>query len=556
MSYRVALGLLVVIPLTASPAQAQWLELEVPARPGADASLIEAGRGIYETHCWYCHGDEGDGLGPIAEYVWPRPRDFTIASFKLRTTPSGELPIDEDLFRSVSLGLPGTAMPAWRSVLTAEERWQVIAYLKTFSDGMFEDEMFDPYATVIDVRDPTAGLTQSLLEAGRAVFLDSDCWECHGDAGRGDGPKSSDLTDDAGYPILATDLELGWKFRGGSSAQDAYVRLTTGLDGSPMPSYAETLTEEERWQVAHYVASLERQSLDDSGRPVVITATRVDGPLPIDPNDAAWESSLAIWMPLTGQATFPPRWPYPSVTDVQVQAMYNIDEVALRIRWNDRTADTIPGDPLRETAEGWTADDTYPVIFPGGERERGTYPDILEVLFPASDRGPLLPHLVYGDPQRPVAVWRWTAETQASEPGDQVENLRAEGPLRPLTTGPDGIQVPTARAEWSEGRWTVVFKSSLSTASGLQPGGLVPIALHARDGGHGETGLRMSLSSWYFLHLKEPAGLAEALLVLLAILGTAAVEAIVVRVLRGHARAGRLESFGVSAAGRENLSHR
>ncbi len=540
-----AVGFLVLAPCMSSTAGAQWLNLDVPDRPDSSDSLLEAGREIYDTHCWYCHGDDGDGLGPVAEYLWPRPRDFTLASFKLRTTPSGELPTDEDLFRSISLGLPGTAMPAWRSALTEDERWQVVTYIKTFGDGMFEDELFDPYETVIDIGNPPRGSEEALVEAGRSVFEDSDCWECHGDAGRGDGPKSGDLRDDWNYPIQATDLELGWRFRGGSTPSETYVRLSTGLDGTPMPSYAESLTEEERWQVAYYVASLDQEGTDEGARPVVITATRVEGLLPVGSLDEAWDAAMPIWIPLTGQATYAPRWQNPSITDLAVQAMYNTDEIALRIMWNDRTADSIQVDATQAKVEGWTADDTYPVIYPAGERQRGSYRDGLEVLFPASDHGPVLPHFVYGDAQRPVDLWRWTSGTDQATAGS-VEELRATGtqPLQPLS---DENQLATGRADWADGRWTLVIRRPLSGETPLQPGGLVPIAFHARDGANGETGLRMSLSSWYFLHLKEPAGAVEVLLVLFAVVGTAVVELLVVRYMRRRATDGQLQVFGVGS---------
>lgn len=540
--WSVATGCLILVAFAPSPVLAQWLELDVPERPAASSALAEEGKAIYDSHCWYCHGDEGDGLGPVADYVWPRPRDFTIASFKLRTTPSGELPTDEDLFRSISLGLPGSAMPAWSAVLTAEERWQVIAYIKSFGDGMFEDDAFDPYLTVIDIGDPPPGSVESLVEAGQEVFHDSDCWECHGDAGRGDGPKSADLRDDWDYPIWATDLEAGWKFRGGSTPAETYVRLSTGLDGTPMPSYAQTLTDVERWQVAYYVASLEQSGLVDGPRPVVIPATRVDGTLPDDPMDPAWLAPATISVPLAGQATYAPRWQNPSVTDLVVQAMYNPDEMVLRIRWNDRTADSIPVDATNLAEEGWASEDTYPVILTDGVRRRGSYRDVMEVLFPASDHGPVLPHFVYGESLRPVDLWRWSAGDARA-----VEVMTAAGPQRPPEALPESRQVAAARAHWDDGRWTLVVRRPLSADAPFQPGSLVPIAFHVRDGSHGETGLRMSLSSWYFLHLEETAGLREVLLVLLAILATAGLEIGIVRFMRGRVRDGGLASYGVGS---------
>ena len=541
MRQSVVLGLLLLVPSTAV---GQWTELNVPARPVGGASSVEAGREIYDRHCWYCHGENGDGLGPIAEYLWPRPRDFQIASFKLRTTPSGELPTDEDLFRTITLGARGTAMPAWESVLTVEERWQVIAYVKAFGDGIFEDPAFDPYELVIAADRPPRESERDLVEAGRAVYEASDCWECHGAAGRGDGPKADQLTDDWGLPIRATDLELAWKFRGGRTPRDVYVRLSTGLDGTPMPSYTHTLSEDERWQVAYYVASLAVDT-DGAGR-VVIPAMRVDGALPEDLTAGAWDSAATVWIPLTGQATYPPRWQVPSVTDLAVQALYDADEIAIRVEWNDPMADSAQETDGRAEAEGRSADDSYPVVFPGGERRRGRYRDELEVLFPAADLGPVLPHFVYGDSRRPVRLWRWTSVgTAVPEPGT-VEELRAAGPEKaPEPLSADQQRV-TARGSWVDGRWTVVLRRPLAGDGPFRPGALVPVAFHVRDGGHGETGLRMSLSSWYFLHVREPTGPREVLLVLLVVLLTAGAECSAVLYMRRLAAAGRLSAFGIS----------
>lgn len=541
MRLGAALTLLMLVP---SGAAAQWAELDVPAPPPDDASLVDAGREIYDTHCWYCHGDEGDGAGPVSEYLWPRPRDFRIASFKLRTTPSGELPTDEDLFRTVTLGAPGSAMPAWGSVLTVRERWQVIAYLKTFGEGVFEDEAFDPYDLVIAIGRPPRGRRESLIDAGRAVYERSDCWECHGEAGRGDGGKAEGLTDDWGLPIRTADLQLGWKFRGGDTPRDVYVRLTTGLDGTPMPSYAQTLTDAERWQLAYYVASLAAPVTAEGAGPVVIRATRSEGPVPIDPSDRAWAEATTTWIPLTGQATYPPRWQVASVTDLFVQALYDADEIAFRVGWNDAVADSLERNPGQADTEGWDPDPGYPRLFPAGERRRGRYRDALEILFPATVENPILPHFVYGDARRPVDLWRWTAGGAAAAV-TPVDELRAVGAEAPPARRHRYRTGATARASWVDGRWTVVVRRALDDDAPFRPGALVPVAFHVRDGSNGETGLRMSLSSWYFVHLQEPGGAPQALLVLLAVLATAGLEYAAVRIVRRLAREGRLRPFGV-----------
>src|SRR5438128_4087891 len=91
------------------------------------------GKVVYVKWCAGCHGDRGAGDGPAAATMLPRPRNFTGAVYKIRSTASGQLPTDADLIRAIDEGLPGTAMPAWKTRLSDGERRDVMAYLKTFS---------------------------------------------------------------------------------------------------------------------------------------------------------------------------------------------------------------------------------------------------------------------------------------------------------------------------------------------------------------------------------------------------------------------------------------
>ena len=115
----------------------------------------------------------------------------------------------------------------------------------------------------------------------------------------------------------------------------------------------------------------------------------------------------------------------------------------------------------------------------------------------------------------------------------------------PPTSLPAEGRPTLGRARWQDGRWTVVLRRPLGPQDELRPGALVPVAFHVRDGGHGETGLRMSVSSWYFLHLREPVGVPQLAWVLLAVLGTAAAELALVRLVRGHAGRGGLRRYGL-----------
>lgn len=540
-------GVSVLVPYRG---EAQWLDLRVPPRPPGTTEMVERGREIYQERCWFCHGEEGDGLGPVAEYLWPRPRDFTAGSFKLRTTTSGELPTDEDLFRTVTLGIPGTAMPEWRSVLSADQRWQVISYLKTFAADLFEDERFDPYKAVMELGPQPRGA--AVIEEGRAVYDSADCWECHGALGRGDGEKADELTDDWGFPIWPSDLHLGWRFKGGSTVRDIYLRFTTGLDGTPMPSYSKTLSDEERWQLARYIASLRGRPGSERSTGAVITARRIEGELPASPDDPAWDAAPEVSVPLTGQATFAPRWQIPAVSDLAVRVMYNAEAIVLRLSWDDRFADTLSADSALERSEGWDANDTYPVLFRDGGRVRGSYPDGLEVMFPVRfGETPALPHFVYGNAGQPVDLWRWRADLQHApgNPGATLE-LRAAGVQQPPEAHPPESQRVTGEGVWRDGRWTLVLRRPLATEDGarevqLRPGEHVPVAFHVWEGANGETGLRMALSSWYYLYLKEPVRVAHYLVVVLVVVGGVALEYGAVRWTGRRAERGLLLRYRV-----------
>jgi len=97
-------------------------------------ALLARGRNIFMHMCVFCHGEDGNGGGPATEYLYPWPRDFRKGIFKFRTTHTGTLPRDEDLYRTIVEGVPGTSMPAWKDALTPEDTWALINHIKNFSD--------------------------------------------------------------------------------------------------------------------------------------------------------------------------------------------------------------------------------------------------------------------------------------------------------------------------------------------------------------------------------------------------------------------------------------
>lgn len=88
--------------------------------------VLARGRITYRARCQPCHGDVGRGNGPLGAALDPRPADLVLH------VPQHT---DGELAYFVSRGIPGTAMPAWRDVLSATERWEVVAYLRSLAAG-------------------------------------------------------------------------------------------------------------------------------------------------------------------------------------------------------------------------------------------------------------------------------------------------------------------------------------------------------------------------------------------------------------------------------------
>ena len=159
-------------------------ELEVPPKPKMDqAELIALGKKVYDLNCAVCHGPKGEGKGDAAPFLVPRPRSFGTANYRLRTTPTGALPTDEDLFKSISLGMPGTPMPPWRHILNDEERWALVEYVKTFSPKFQEETK----PQIVAVGEPPPENDQA-VKRGHELFVKYACNTCHGTGERGMGP--------------------------------------------------------------------------------------------------------------------------------------------------------------------------------------------------------------------------------------------------------------------------------------------------------------------------------------------------------------------------------
>jgi DMSO reductase family type II enzyme heme b subunit len=468
------------------------------AAPGSLAAQdTTRGRAVYDKWCADCHGDGGAGDGPAAASMLPRPRDFTLALYQVRSTASGQLPTDADLRRAIDEGLPGTAMPGWRDRLSQAERRDVMAYLKTFS-AFFTNPALAPVALEFG-RPPGGGSSAAALRVGRQIYDSIECFKCHGPEGRGDGPSAPTLEDDAGMPIYAADLAQNWLFNGGGSVEDVYRRLRTGLDGTPMPSFSDLLdqnfiTDEDLWRVAQYVRSLAPEA-PPAVRDVIHAPQRAA--LPRAPDDSAWATVPRYWFPLVGQIIRQPRWFAPAVQGVWVQAVHSGDALALRLTWQDRSQspDTAWLEFAGRVLAAVAGDDS---VAPAAE----LWPDQIAVQFPrAVPAGAERPYFLMGTAREPVYQWRWSS----APPGVTAGLARGLERFDSLS----GAGTPGAEALYDGGEWRVVLTRALATpdtANELQMsvGQPIPIAFFAWDGSSGEHGSRMAISSWYFLALDQP----------------------------------------------------
>ncbi len=465
---------------------------------------IKAGETIYIKRCLPCHGEKGASDGAAAIYLNPRPRDFTRGMFKIKTTALDAAPTDEDHFRIVTRGIPGTAMPSWQTLLSEEERWQVIFYeQETFFPEDRKDPAKRPAPITLSAEPPNDA--ESIKKGDELFHGKGTCFVCHGNEGRGDGPLATTIRDIWDNPQLPRNFTKSWQFKGGRDPKDIYTRMTTGILASGMPSFKDILTDEERWHIAHFVRSIQKDLKQGKSD---IKPKKISGEIPVDPNDPIWKDVEYLDVPMSGQVTVPPRNQNPSIDLLTVRAVYNDKEIAFHIEWDDRRADITHQDPPPPQAPGTEGYTTYPVMYPAENRPTG-YRDAIAVQMAVKiPNSPELPHFVAGSPDKPVNLWYWKADwnEDPSKP-TPVEMLISKGHKKPAE--PTKIQNVMGKGVFKEGQWKAVLKRPLvsddpTTITPIEAGYAIPVSFQAWDGLNGEVGTQRSLSSWSFLVIEKP----------------------------------------------------
>ncbi len=239
---------------------AVFLSFGVAVVPMQSVNAAEdPGKLLFQVNCADCHGEKGDGKGLVCfntkveksgRSIVTYARDFTFGLFRFRTTSTGCLPDHQDLVDTVTNGIAPSFMPSFQD-LSAREKDQVIAHVTTFSERWEEEDPCDP----IPIEKPYWVNTPASVKRGEKVYKDMKCWECHGDTGKGDGTKSKDLKDDWGRTIVPFDFTTG-ELKRGTSPEAIYITFTSGLDGTGMASFEDSLSEEDRWHLVSYTLKL------------------------------------------------------------------------------------------------------------------------------------------------------------------------------------------------------------------------------------------------------------------------------------------------------------
>ncbi len=445
---------------------------------------------IYEKRCLQCHGEDGDGLGPAAELMYPKPRDFTLAVFKYKTTHAdNEFPTDDDLRKTILDGLQGTAMPGWRGMLSKAEIDGLIGYIKQF--GGWDKESLDEPLKLGPIKEgEVIASSPESIARGEELFKKT-CTECHGAKGRGNITSGKKLKDDWQDRIWPRNLTRPETWRWSGNARDIFQRISTGIRGTPMPEHTTPMSEKDRWDVANYVMTLRDKAEPLAKGETVIRAVRIEGELPETPDDPAWEKASPMTFAMSPNIIKAERL-FKSLNEmVTIRALFNGHDVALRVDIDDRTY-SVPGSELEKKyrIDGVEpSHDAVAVQFP--------------VKIPQTSEKPWFRH---GDKKHSVNMWYWKAPSVEPEMPQGVAMLDARGPdAAPIPRG--GYKDLAADGVWKDGQWRVVFKRALKTKDSadlqFETGRYIPVAFANWDGVAGEKGARHSFTTWYWL-LLEP----------------------------------------------------
>lgn len=456
---------------------------------------LARGRALYEQQCALCHGLEGDGEGPAAMVLLPRPRDLTSGVFKLASTRNG-VPTEDDLLAVLRRGVPGSAMPAW-SWMGEPDLRSLALYVRDLGPPVTPGEVIEgPDWTSLEVD----------LARGAELF-GARCAECHGE--RGEGRPDVTRRDADGTMNHARDFTQG-VLKADPSREGLARRLQVGIHGTAMP--AADLPPSDLVSLVGFVRSLIPHGSEDRlvQRRVTVRAERV---AKLDLLRTEWDGVEEAEFALA-----PLWWRDDAVFRASVSALHDGETIALRVRWPD---DTASSEEFREAP-----------------LEAPLYADGLAVQL-SSERYP--PFFGMGHGAAATNMWHWkaiglveaqsvveiatlfthgfdsgrvghldTAPLYQAYPGpvwieDRTETVRAKGMNTLAEQDPLEVRLRSF-ATWLDGSWEIVLARSMrADAPGisLAPGDEALVSFAIWDGAGRDLRGQKSVSIWHVLKLAE-----------------------------------------------------
>jgi len=437
----------------------------------ASPELLALGKSSFEKNCAPCHGLQGDGKGPVADRIFPKPRNFVRANYRIVSTWDYQ-PTDEDIFRTISRGMPGSVMPSWAH-LPQKTRWALVHYVKSFARMPFE---FGPDHQPKDITDQPSGMIvippeppyTEQAQAHAKQLYSINCASCHGVTAKGDGAQKQE--DSEGFPTRPRDLTAGL-FKGSPEPREVYKRLMGGLPGSPMPSHPH-LYGNDGWDLVHFVRSLsseeQRQRVEAKHQQII--ATRVTQ-LPAKPEDPLWDSTPAVELSLL------PLWWHDQRPEIlTVRALHDGNEIAIQLGWTDAAGQngTTPTQILPASAA---------IQFALSAKEQ--------------------PFLVMGDNTvgGQVNLWMWKPGADGQ---DSASDWTARGfdTLTELSQDSVGLSATTRHeAEAYRVIFRRLLKSKESSRVTFEPGANIPVAFVVWDSGAEDREKAESMTIWQDLRI-------------------------------------------------------
>lgn len=346
---------------------------------------------LFIKHCAACHGPDGNGDGPAAEQLYPKPRAFRESPLRFAATGATSEKVLAAITRTIREGIPRSSMPGFQGTLTDAEIAGVAAYTKGLADKANAEWRRESLA---EKPSPMPEYTEGLKATGAALYVSTGCVACHGDKGHGDGPSMATLKDSIGRPIHPANLASG-QFKSGNKPEDIYRAIVNGVPGTPMPSYGTQLIEKRRdgttsddkaWALVTYVQSLAPPAVLPfvaSGaefRPGVIA----NAELTTDPKQMGWQSVEHTRVSLR------PTWDRDEpIRGLEVAAARVGSMLAIHLAWEDASPDL--------------------------DVDLNVFPDAAAVMFAMGDSVPAIPmgvQVAGHTPASPVNVWQWKAARQ------------------------------------------------------------------------------------------------------------------------------------------------